>query len=79
LFLRVVRKDVNQSNGVGGQLVIGFDELFFLHVVEVLDHGAGDRFGNIVVEGGVGYNVVGWSREEKNAVFFQFGHWSERW
>jgi hypothetical protein len=45
----------------------------------VLDHVACDGLGDVMVEGGFGNDGVGWSREEKDAVFFQFVCWSERW
>jgi hypothetical protein len=32
-FFGVIRKDVDWSDGIGGYLVISFDELFFLHAV----------------------------------------------
>jgi hypothetical protein len=44
----------------------------------VSNHIASNRFRDIVVERGVGYDVVGWLREEKNAIFFWFRSWGER-
>jgi hypothetical protein len=60
-------------------LEIGLDEgLFLVAICDMSEYVAGDRSGNILVEGVVIDDGVRWAREVQDSVFFGFGRWSER-